>query len=437
LRFPHDDLVGGANKSSNKPTFSSIAAHNTGNDSSWFVKSKDVTRPELVVEDDRPVDFSRAGKTKGHVLPNTKKTSQPKTFHNKAVDRSVSDIIDSVIVATKPDGVFSKQVGSVNKSGIHIGKSFSERPVQSNFDWADWSGKGLADLISRPGSFGGVSNSDVADSMNRSSNRLRLTYRCVCHKMVYPICLTCPIVDTIKCLYQDVVDIEDYDLNGKGRKDKTEVEPVFDKQNENKFDVLVDELDSYRPEPNCESFDYGKGVIPVVVAKQVGSKRVANLATFMDGMVSRMQNNNKIVVRKPVLYKRWFKNPSRFDASDPNNHQLGALERNKDQSRMAHETIPDSWIIIPLFEHLSLKRMCVYPDREACLAHLSRLATKWAFESKFNTVANIEQTSRFWATVQKCVDSNNTSFLVKYVNPDHERNRLKVWFRRHFSRLNV
>lgn len=188
----------------------------------------------------------------------------------------------------------------------------------------------------------------------------------------------------------------------------------------------------------CSSVDFaGSNVAAVATSNRFCglADDVSNQSTNCDDCEEPLK-----ITRRPRLYKRLFKDDSKFHFDALVNHQIGALERNKDQSHLRHMAIPDSIMIPSLYSYLRRREFDSYTDRAEKLAHMTKLATKWENETfddkKLDNVIGPIDLNKYFATIQKVVDSQDTQFLLKPVNPDHERNRLRVWWRRKFTRLN-
>jgi len=407
--------------------------------------------------------FSRSGKTKDHVLPGSNKIDRANALSSQSLSSVVSGVVDLVCDSVGTDGVLytkrpkpavkprtkSGQRVDINVSfGVKSNKTVLVDKPQLNTHWDDWTTLGLAQLIAQPDLVGTLSHDQVAASI-RANDKQPIYFRCkgdnCLKKFVYPICMKCPLMDQFKTMFSDKSVVEDFDsIEGKGVPERSEerrppavpprqsgLPPAVDsKLVASGFRVLVDEAaDLHEAELSC-----GLIVQPKNIPKP--DRPIRNLSSFFDGFVSQAREKSAIIERPVVFWKRPFKRSSRFDVTKANNHTIGALMKHKDQSHLASETIPDAWIITELYQYLIMKRMEAYPDRAAQLAHMSRLATKWAFETKFNQTANTELTNKLWVTVQKATDADDVKFLLKETKPDHQRNSIRLWISHKLTRLN-
>lgn len=131
--------------------------------------------------------------------------------------------------------------------------------------------------------------------------------------------------------------------------------------------------------------------------------------------------NNKIIYRPP-WYKRLFTKKSVFDFDKPFNHELGQLPKKINKSK-TKTVVPDELIIPELYNHLRKHEFESYANREAKMAHMIKLAVK--LDLKLDEPLAI---NRYYATIQKVVDSVDTKFLLSEVNPTYTRSRLKAFF---------
>lgn len=143
--------------------------------------------------------------------------------------------------------------------------------------------------------------------------------------------------------------------------------------------------------------------------------------------------------KKPNFLKRLFTKDSRYDPNLMVNHEIGDLRKSFDQSKMANETIPDEMIISELFNYLTRNRFESYPDHKTKLGHLTKLASKWEatkFSPKMMSQLKPVDLACYWATIGKVANARDVEFLTTEANPDHSRNRLKIWWRRKFGSVN-
>lgn len=131
--------------------------------------------------------------------------------------------------------------------------------------------------------------------------------------------------------------------------------------------------------------------------------------------------NNKIIYRPP-WYKRLFTKKSVFDFEKPFNHELGQIP-NKINKTKTRTIVSDDLIIPELYNHLRKHEFESYTNREAKMAHMVKLAVKLDLKLEDPLAIN-----RYYATIQKVVDSVDTKFLLSEVNPTYTRSRLKAFF---------
>lgn len=151
-----------------------------------------------------------------------------------------------------------------------------------------------------------------------------------------------------------------------------------------------------------------------------------NSSTLSDGE-SLGPPNNKIIY-KPPWYKRLFTKKSVFDFEKQINHEIGQIP-NKINKTRTKTIVPDDLIIPELYNHLRKHEFESYTNREAKMAHMIKLAVKLDLQLDGPLMIN-----KYYATIQKVVDSVDTKFLLTEVNPTYTRSRLKSFFSKRSDR---
>lgn len=405
-------------------------------------------------------DLYGNGSAKNPVLPSKQPMVKGKTYHSARVTSLVSGVISancgnvSPIISACNSGGKCDISGNKkpNRKGKRKERTYTQLDRKLGLDCEqpdrriNWSTVGIAHLLKDgPDNLENIGLKCLQDSYLTWNTARKLTadlpYTCVCKQKYFGFHAGCPLYTQLKLIMSNRLTLED------------DIEPTPTKlvpptpapslatstcstslTVSNRFsslNIVSEDLDSI-----VDHDTIPEACVRVVRPKESDVPKILGsdgpLARVMNRIANSIESTDDDIRLKPRWWKRPFEIDSVFRPKSFFNHHIGRLVKHKDQSKTDRITVPDRWIIAPLYIHLRKLSFEKYPDRATKLAHMTKLAAKWESETLyFKEHEDVQSINQYWATIQKVTDSKDTEFLLQPVSYGHERNRLLIWWRRH------
>lgn len=155
------------------------------------------------------------------------------------------------------------------------------------------------------------------------------------------------------------------------------------------------------------------------------------LSEISEGQENQDIDSNGFTLKyKPAFWQFW-RTKSIFNSVNKFNHNSHYVRRVAKTNNLDYTNLPDNSVIDSLYSYLTRRRLATYPNYNAKLEHLHKLAKSWESENLplSKNIASAVQLNNYYLTIGKVANSTDIDMLLSKHHEDKlgRRKRFVRW----------